>query len=355
MAAVMHRIRFATKDGLELSLTRFAVARGSTPSTSMLAPAPTPRLGPVLLVHGAGVRSNIFSPPNETTLPAMLAAAGYDVWALDWRGSIEVRPNEWTLDDAAVHDYPAAIRIIREQTGAVTIKAVVHCQGSTSFMMSIVAGLLPEVDTVIANAVALHTIVPPLAQLKSAVATPTIGRMITYVNPQWGLHATGLWPRLIDFYVRALHHECRNPVCKHASFTYGSGMPTLWRHENLSDTTHEWIKSEFGHVPMSFFRQMSRCIAQGNLVSTGRYDEALPRDFCAQAPRTDARFVFLGGQYNDCFRSRSMAATLDFFDRWAPGRHGYQELAGYGHLDVFIGRDAHRDVFPMILDELERA
>jgi len=319
-----------------------------------LAPAAAAKRGPVLLVHGAGVRSNIFSPPNTDTLPRLLSRAGFDVWTLDWRGSIETPPNPWTLDEAAVHDYPAAIAKVRELTGADSVKAVIHCQGSTSFMMSIVAGLLPDVDTVISNAVALHTLVPPLARFKAAVATNTVGAMVDYINPQWGLHVTGFWPRLIDYYVRAVHHECRNPVCKHSSFTYGSGFPTLWRHENLSDETHEWLKGEFAHVPMTFFRQMKRCIAKGNLVSTGKYSQ-LPADFVAQAPRTDARFVFLGGQYNQCFTPAGMARTFDFFERYAPGKHNFQEVAGYGHLDVFIGKNASRDVFPMIADELGRS
>jgi pimeloyl-ACP methyl ester carboxylesterase len=317
-------------------------------------PAAESHRTPVMLVHGAGVRSNIFRPPNAVTLPQLLAAHGYDVWLLDWRGSIECAPNQWTLDDAAVNDYPAAVARICELTGAKSIKAVIHCQGSTSFMMAAVAGLLPQVTTVVSNAVALHTLVPPLARAKAVLATDTVGAMVDYVNPQWGLHVSGFWPLVIDWWVRATHHECRNGVCKHSSFTYGSGFPTLWLHENLSDETHEWLKGEFAHVPMSFFRQMKRCIARGNLVSTGKYD-ALPKDFCAQPPRTHARFVFLGGQHNACFRSASMAKTFDFFDRHGPGRHAFYELAGYGHLDVFIGKNAHRDVFPLIIDELGRA
>jgi hypothetical protein len=114
---------------------------------------------------------------------------------------------------------------IRELTGAATIKAVIHCQGSTSFMMSIAAGLLPEVDTVVSNAVALHTLVPPMAWWKAMLATNTIGATVDYVNPQWGLYVTGFWPRMIDLWVRMTHHECRNAVCKHSSFTYGSGFP----------------------------------------------------------------------------------------------------------------------------------
>jgi pimeloyl-ACP methyl ester carboxylesterase len=335
-------VPFAAGDGLTLNLRRI-----KSPKRQAKSPV-------VMLVHGAGVRSNIFLPPNADTLPAMLGRLGFDVWLLDWRGSIETRPNPWTLDQAAVHDYPAAAAVIRRVTGASSMKAVIHCQGSTSFMMSIVAGLLPEVETVVSNAVALHTLVPPLARLKSIAATNTIGAMIDYVNPQWGLHVSGFWPRVIDAWVRATHHECRNPVCKHSSFTYGSGFPTLWLHENLSDETHEWLKGEFAHVPMSFFRQMKRCIAKGNLVSTGEFNE-LPADFCAQAPRTDARFVFLGGEKNACFTAAGMARTCDWFDRHAPGRHSFYKLAGYGHLDVFIGKNAHHDTLPLIADELMRS
>ena len=71
---------------------------------------------------------------DETFVHALIDA-GYDVWLLNWRASIEMPPNEWTLDDAAVHDHPAAVRTVLDRTGAKTIKAVIHCQGSTSFMI----------------------------------------------------------------------------------------------------------------------------------------------------------------------------------------------------------------------------
>ncbi len=332
---------FETADGLTLLLRRIRAT-------------PLRHAEPVLLVHGAGVRSRIFEPPQDVTLPQMLAQAGHDVWLLDWRASIDNPPNPWTLDQAAVFDYPAAIAIIREVTGAHAIKAVIHCQGSTSFMMALCAGLLPEVSRVVSNAVALHTIVPILARVKSAVATDTVGRLFDYLDPQWGLYASGFGPKLIDWWVRATHHECRNPVCKHASFTYGTGFPTLWRHENLDARTHEWLKGEFAAVPMTFFRQMKRCIAAGHLVSTGAFD-ALPADFIAQAPRTDARILFLCGELNDCFLAEGMARTCDFFERHAPGRHDFQQVAGYGHLDIFIGKNAANDVLPTIVDELGRA
>ncbi|MCB8883076.1 alpha/beta fold hydrolase [Acidisoma cellulosilytica] len=334
-------IAFTAGDGFPLNLHHFP------PS----APGPS---DPVLVLHGAGVRANIFTPPVAQTFVDALREAGFDVWLLNWRASIDLPPNEWTLEDAAVFDHPAAVRTVLERTGKTSLKAVIHCQGSTSFMMAAVAGLLPAVSLIISNAVSLHPVVPALAYLKSRYMTNSVGRFMTYLNPQWGLSAPLGWPSVIDFYVRALHHECNNPVCKQSSFTFGAGFPTLWRHENLDADTHEWIKGEFAHVPMTFFREMNRCILAGVLVSSGKHPE-LPRVFDAQAPKTDARFVFLAGQNNQCFKPESQQRSFDYCDRHAPGRHALYELSGYGHLDVFIGKAAAQDNFPLIIDELRRA
>jgi hypothetical protein len=333
-------ISFAARDGFALNLHHFPNGRAR-------------QAQPVIVLHGAGVRSNVFLPPTDETLVSALLDASYDVWLLNWRASIDLPPNEWTLEDAAVLDHPAAVQTVLDRTGAKALKAVIHCQGSTSFMMAITAGLLPGVTTVISNAVALHPIVPRLAWLKSEYVTNTAARFMPYLNPQWGLSAPHGWPTLIDWFVRATHHECNNPVCKHSSFTFGAGFPTLWQHENLDEATHEWLKGEFAHVPLTFFREMRGCIDAGSLVSSGKYDE-LPANFVSQAPKTDARFVFLAGQLNNCFVAESQRRSFDFFDRYAPGRNAFYELAGYGHLDVFVGKNAARDNFPLIIDELGR-
>lgn len=331
-----------TTDGLTLVLTR---KNGSKSNGS----------APILMVHGAGVRSRIFNPPRTDglNLDDALVQAGFDVWNFDWRASIDQAPNQWTLDRAAVHDYPAAVAKILEVSGATDVKAMIHCQGSTSFMMSLVAGLLPDVSTVVSNAVSLHPVVPTLARLKALYAVPSLGQFFPYLNPQWGISAPPGWPKIFDFYVRAIHHECNNPVCKWSSFTFGSGFPTLWRHENLDEATHDWLSAEFAHVPMSFFRQIGQCIKSGHLVTTGEFD-ALPKSITDTAPKTDARVVLLAGENNVCFYPESQMRSYDYLESFAPGRHSYHELPGYGHLDVFIGKHAARDVFPLIIDEFSR-
>jgi len=74
----------------------------------------------------------------------------------------------------------------------------------------------------------------------------------------------------------------------------------------------------------------------------------------AEPPQTDARFAFLAGEKNHCFLPESQWKTFHFLDSLDKNHHSLHLLRNYGHLDVFMGKDAHRDVFPLILNELER-
>jgi hypothetical protein len=168
------------------------------------------------------------------------------------------------------------------------------------------------------------------------------------------LHAPTLTAKAVAALIRLTHHECHNPVCKGVSFTFGTGFPTLWSHANLNDDTHEWIKQEFAQVPVRFFEQMVQCISHGHLVAAKRRPE-LPADFVAQEPQTTARFAFFAGVNNRCFLPESQRRSFDFFDGWHKGYHSLHLIPNYGHLDIFIGKDASRDVFPKIAEELERA
>jgi hypothetical protein len=203
----------------------------------------------------------------------------------------------------------------------------------------------------VSNAVSLHPVVPPAAGLKHRFAVPVVARLTPYIDPQWGLHPRNLLERALTAFVRLTHHECDNIVCRWSSFTYGVGFPTLWRHENLNDATHDWLTREFAAVPLTFFAQIGRSIRAGHLVSFDHPDR-LPADFTAQPPKTQARVAFFAGELNRCFLPESQVRTHAWFEGHDPGRHSLHLIPGYAHLDVFMGKHASRDVLPLMVDEL---
>lgn len=326
-------------DGLALTLLHVTRSDGIAPGR-----------GPVLLLHGSGVRAEVFRPPLPKTLVDALLADGFDVWLLNWRASIDLRPVAWTLDEAAAHDLPAAVRAILDATGADTLKVFAHCQGSTSLTIAAISGLVPEVTTIVSNAVSLHPILPAWSRVKILALAPTIRRLSPALSPRWGYRTEGWFSRVLRAGVGLTHRECDNPVCAMVSFVYGSGHPALWSHANVDEETHDWIRGEFAGAPMTFFAQMRESVRAGHLVPTGAVPGIVPD--LTSAPRTDARFVLLAGEDNRCFLPASQQRSFEHFDRLAPGRHVLHRIRGYGHLDVIFGVNAWRDTYPLIVSEL---
>jgi len=325
---------FLSRDGFSCNLWRL---KSTGPVTR----------GPVLLVHGAGVRSNIFNPPNRRNFLNALAEAGYDVWLENWRGSMECKPNHWDLDQVALNDHPAAVEEVCRLTGAESIKAVVHCQGSTSFMISAVKGLVPRVKTIVSNAVSLHPVVSGFSSFKLDLILPLAARLSTHLNPQWGDRAPDFKAKLFSRMVKMTHWEKDTDVGKFVSFTYGSGFPALWELDNLSDETKNWIRGEFGFVPFSFFDHIKKCISSGALVSAdGR------ENYTAGLPKTDARIAFFAGRLNKCFKAESQERSWRYFNRLKPGYHQLHVYPNYSHLDIFFGKNACEDIFPAMIHEL---
>jgi choline dehydrogenase-like flavoprotein len=201
---------FNAPDGAENRLARF---RGGS-------------RGPVMVVHGAGVYSGMFllsTVPESFT--AYLMKNGYDVWLLDWRASIALPLRQFTFDEAAVNDFPAAIKFIIEKTRVDSIQAVVHCAGASAFFMTLAAGLAPQVRCVACSQIALHYRVPPPTEIKCAL---NLDQALTAMGLDY-LSATEdpthpIFQALFTEFVSLGHFECNSVVCHRiflctASFT----------------------------------------------------------------------------------------------------------------------------------------
>jgi hypothetical protein len=80
----------------------------------------------------------------------------------------------------------------------------------------------------------------------------------------------------------------------------------------------------------------------------------LPPRFGSGAPRTDAAITLLAGKENRCYLAESQQRTFDYLTANGRGQYDLHIVPQYGHLDIFMGKDAARDVFPLILDALRK-
>ena len=315
--------------------------------------------GPVMLVHGAGVYSGMFALPTvEESFAAYLARKGYDVWRLDWRASIQLPLRQHTLDDAAAHDFPAAVKAIRERSGAKTVQAVVHCAGSVAFFMSMASGRLPDVRSVAASQVALHYKVPLATRLKSALHVPDLvaAAGLDYLSPtedQKHPILQSIFGEMVDL----VHHECDSTVCHRITFLYGH----LYRHDRLNCETHDRLCDQFGKCNVTSFQHLGQLMRRGTAArfdhgareNARRYGQDEPPSYL-DARNLRVPITFVSGENNETFLAESTELTFDWLRAENPGvdyrRH---VVPGYGHIDTFMGTRAREDCYPLFLEHLD--
>ncbi|HZT32890.1 MAG TPA: alpha/beta fold hydrolase [Bryobacteraceae bacterium] len=327
---------FETSDGVRLRLTRY---RGGSK-------------GPVILSHGLGVSSLIFSTDViETNLLEYLFAHGYDVWLLDYRASIALPAAvlQATGDDIATKDYPAAVNKVRELTGSATVQMVVHCWGSTTFFMAMLAGL-EGVRSAVCSQIATHIVAPTMTKLKTGLHLPEflnklgIKSLTAYVDT----HADWkerVYDAALNLYPIEIRERCNSPVCHRITFMYAP----LYQHEQLNQITHDTLHEMFGIANMSTFEHLALLTRTGHLVNAAGQDTYLPH-----LERLAIPIRFIHGEQNHCFLPESTEITYNLL-RQHNGESLYsrQVIPGYGHIDCIFGKDAARDVYPHILDHLD--
>lgn len=329
---------FPAKDGVALRLTRY---RGGSK-------------GPVILSHGLGVSSLIFSIDTiGTNLVEFLFAKGYDVWLLDFRDSIALPASaaEWSGDDVAKNDYPAAVDYVRKVTGAKDVQMVVHCWGSTTFFMSMLAGL-QGVRSVVASQIATHFVVPTVNKIRTGLHLPEfldkigVKSLTAYVDSHadWWNH---LYDGALSVYPVPLDNLCNNAVCHRITFMYA----LLYEHAQLNQSTHENALHEmFGIANIKSFEQISLMTRKGHIVAADGSEAYLPH-----LDRLKVPITFIHGGNNACFLPESTQITYDTLCK-VNGSSLYSRhvVPNYGHIDCIYGKNAATDIYPLMLDHLEK-
>lgn len=339
----------STEDGLCLKLTHFSQNR-------------VLRKGSVLLLHGLTSSSEMFSMPEHQNLRDFLLNNGYDVWLYDFRMSGKLPYNQiehsYSFEHPALYDIPPAIRFIRERISEKEkLHIICHCLGSVSLFHSLSAGLVSGVDSIITNSVSVFCRIPPVAVwklellvnsriLEDWVRVPCIEPASMKKN-DWLL-------KMISHGNSFFHRECDSSICHMLSFMWGTDSSALFEHKNISKTTHDRLEELFGPTTLNYYRHVLKNAKAGRPVKFNENDERFsmfPEDSWRGLAENRIPIFFVTGEKNKIFWDSNIAAHK-YMSSINPVRHSLKVYPGYGHQDIFMGKNSAKDIFPDFINFL---
>lgn len=327
---------FTTKDGVQLKMTRF---EGGTK-------------GPVIVSPGFGTSAHAYTiDTTETNFPEYLYERGYDVWVLDYRASPDLpsAATQFTLDDIARYDYPAAVDTVRAATGRDSVQIMAHCVGSLTMLMSLASGL-EGVRSAVASQLTLHPRVAPVNKARANLYMANVLKAVGVDTLTTEAHEEASWREKLFDTALALYpagkEYCGSTFCRRMMFMYGE----VFDHDQLNDATHEAIHEAFGVANLTTFKQITQALRAGHIVSAAGDDVYL-----ANADKLKLPIAFLHGAKNRLFLPEGSAETFEFLKQKNGAqyytRHVFDD---YAHMDCFIGKNAARDVYPVVTAELDK-
>lgn len=333
----------STEDGLCLKLTHFSQDR-------------TQSRGSVLILHGLTSSSEMFSMPEHFNLRDFLLQNGYDVWLYDFRMSGKLPYNQiqhdYSFEHTALYDIPPAVSFIRERISEKDpLHIICHCLGSVSLFHSLSGKLISGVNSIITNSVSVFCKIPPAAVwklellvnsrlLEDWVRVPCIEPASMKKN-DWLL-------KTISHGNSLFHRECDSSVCHMLSFMWGTDASALFEHKNLSRTTHDRLEELFGPTTLNYYRHVLKNAKAGRPVKYYENDErftVFPADSWKGLSENQIPIMFISGEKNKIFWDSNTAA-FKYMSSINSVRHSLKVYPGYGHQDIFMGKNAAKDIFP---------
>jgi cholesterol oxidase len=123
----------------------------------------------------------------------------------------------------------------------------------------------------------------------------------------------------------------------------------LYEHDQLNPATHEALHEMFGVANVRSFEHLAAMVRAGKVVRFDGEDSYVPH-----LERMAIPITFIHGAENACFLPKSTELTFEALRERNPGVP-YQRhvIPNYGHIDCIFGKSASRDVYPLILRQLE--
>ncbi|HLM71116.1 MAG TPA: GMC oxidoreductase, partial [Polyangiaceae bacterium] len=325
-----------SQDGTKIMLTRY---RGGSK-------------GPVMLAPDLGTSSRMYQLDTiDVSLTEYLVAHGYDVWLLDPRSSalLPTAGSPYTAEDIALKDIPAALAVVRDETGASSAQVVAHGFGALALTISLLSGLTGVRSAVLSQAAA-HVVVPPLQEIRSGLhLASTLEALGVKDLKAYSEGRTDWKDRMFDLGLKLQlvppAERCRSPICHRITFMYG----LLFEHARMNEATHATLHELFGVAGVKAFEDLAAMVRAGSVVRGGA------AVLEASLGKLALPIAFIHGEKNRRFLPKSTEKTIEALRRKnGAALYSRHVIPGYGDIDCITGKDAVNDVFPHILAHLDR-
>jgi cholesterol oxidase len=326
---------FKADDGVELRLVRF---KGGSK-------------GPIVCAPGFSNSTLAFTlDAVEPNFAEFFAAHEYDTWLFDYRASpaLPACHTQFTLDDIARRDWPAAVATVRQVTGAADVQIVGHCVGSLSTYMALLSGMT-GVRQFVSSQLTPHIDVEAMDRFKAGIHLIETLKALGMPGVTTGNATTPMLEhidRLLALYPMPADWRALGGVARRIYAIYGHVL----KPENLNPATVAALGDIFGFGNLTAFSQITELLRKGHLVDAQGHDTYLP-----QVARLKLPIAIIHGADNVFFFPKGSEQTYEWL-RAANGTDLYTRhvIPGYAHLDCFIGVNSARDVLPIVLGELEK-
>lgn len=328
----------------------------------------------LFMIPGAAVDHQIYALP---TIPFnavnYFARAGYRVFVTVHRiGQLMVAENMWTTYDARL-DLRACLEAIREEYGPAKVYTIAHCMGSVAFSAGLLDGTIPAdwILGVTCSQVFMNPVWNTANLIKIMASPVPLNKVYDRLGGgTWFSCGTspadGLFQWTVNQLLRLMPDDrrelCNSAACHRTSFVFGR----CWNHRNLNEATHRQIDRFFGGVNMRLLDLLMRQGVGGHAMTNApEYADLTTPDNVGRL--RGVPFLLFVGRDNAVLSPEATERTYEALcDRFgvSAGREGagsgagieYRRrvVPGYGHLDCWMGRNAWKDVYPFVREEVDR-
>ncbi|KAI1076036.1 glucose-methanol-choline oxidoreductase [Whalleya microplaca] len=335
----------------------------------------------LFMIPGASVDHQIFALPTiRYNAVDYFRRAGYRVFISVHRiGIMMVARDKWTTFDTRL-DLKACLEIIRKEypdypssdneSGCghepSPVYTIAHCMGSVALSTGLLDGTIPNkwVQGITCSQVFMNPIWNHMNMIKAQRLPYPGDKLYRLLAGPWFSCKTALndslFQRVLNELLRLLPSErkemCNNASCHRCTLVFGR----CWNHRNLNEATHRQIDRFFGGVNMTLLHLLMRQGCDGNVMSNAPLFERLDTPENIRTRLKDIPILLFVGQDNAVLSpestQRTYEALTEAFGTRADDGMQYRRrvVPDYGHLDCWMGRNAWKDVYPFVREEVDR-